>query len=62
MATISDKFMVVPSLLDTQCCSTSVRSTNTRFHFDSLALSPFPDAVNKIVVTTSLDSFQIKIS
>ena len=58
MATISDKFMVVLSLLDTQCRSTSLRSTNVRFHSDSLVLSPIPDVVNWIVVTASLDSFQ----
>ena len=45
--------MVVTSLLDTQR-----RSTNVRFCFDSLALSPIPNAVDWIVVTVNLVSFQ----
>ena len=50
--------MVVTSLLDTQRRFTSFRSTNVRFRFDSLALSPIPDAVGWIVVTANLVSFQ----
>ena len=50
--------MVVTSLLDTQRHSTSFRSTNVRFRFDSLALSPIPDAVDWIVVNANLVSFK----
>ena len=58
MATISNKFMVVSSLLDTQHHSTSICSTNDHFLFDSLALPLILDAVDWIVVAASLDSFQ----
>ena len=46
MATISNKFMVVSSLLDTQHHSTSICSTNDHFLFDSLALPLILDAVD----------------